>query len=247
MTNHYVVFSGGFDSTLMLINLIKKKLNYFRTYTDILNIISFIPSFVPEEKRKLEKQARDKILEKIREEFKIEFRIYTIEVNIDGQASSPLMPSVGKFMRGKTQPIFWICNVFAFVPFENDALLYFGYIKDDNPGPVIDAFNDILTQCQILLHKPMLYYKMPLIYVPKEQVIVSLFEYGIEYLDLCHMCEGFPKNDNKYCGVCDKCTGIKRVFYSILGNPKYKNNRKLRKWINTQLELINKGAEENGE
>ena len=128
-----VLFSGGFDSTLVLADLVKHANN-----TDIIYAVTIEHNITGTQKLRREYESQLLILRELRKQFpkvRIEHERISVESNWTvGDATNS---------RGLAQPIFWMCNLIPFL--ENNDSVYFGYNLNDQARVHIDHIKELFV------------------------------------------------------------------------------------------------------
>jgi hypothetical protein len=199
MTNHYLLWSGGYDSTSLLVKLGKESSEdnpvhvIDCNYTNGLNKNQY----------EAQKLAKIKILKILRSRgYHIEE--HQITVSIDGIAGANII-----------QPFWWITSALNVIP--DDSMLHLGYVSDDgfcSWGFKKEISEIFYSGCAIMGKKDvaLLYdYK----YVPKTIIIRNIKKAGL--YDICWTCERPIKKGRKYvaCNVCEKCQELKVANYAL--------------------------------
>ena len=183
---HIVVWSGGCDSTLILLDLIKKGVD--------VEVLVFETNFFGVNKAIYEENARFNILKEINKKIvvnkvKLDLEDYHNWGYINGNNGPYLF-----------QQPFMIAFSSIFGP--TDSILYFGYHKGDD---FFSASYDLLTGSNYflkILGNKNLKFSFPLRYMTKESIIRKLDSNGM--LELCHWCE-YPTNATDNSGRCNSC------------------------------------------
>lgn len=214
MTINICIFSGGFDSTLVLSQIFEKINN--ETPDERLLIISVIPNYSGKKKDR-EKTARESIIEYLSNTYdRVEYEISTIEIKYSDGIYRP------KMNRKLIQPITWLDGLMSSDIFNYNKLdtikIQMSYIKDDCAMvDRRDIENIIRSSFNIMWVenvKPSIQVLFPLAYYSKYEVIEKLI---IDYPELYNnatTCEdGFHDSDN--CGICHSCTELKWALIKI--------------------------------
>lgn len=163
MTRNVVFWSGGLDSTLVALQLLRAD--------TVVNLVTFIHDQIgSEEQQSKERLTRKHILEKLKSEFglKISHEEYTWYGHIRNSARL-------------NQATMWLCTSPLLLDDEDNA--YYGFLRRDDfwhyKVEFEDAFNAI---CKFMIIKCKLEY--PLQWEFKKNVIKKLKKLG--YYDLCY-------------------------------------------------------------
>lgn len=183
MPKHYVVWSGGLDSTLIMDELIKR--NY-----DPSAIVVYTDKF-GYDKRELEYSSRAAM----KSFWKKNIPTYTINLDI---------PFGGIFgaKGGIVQQPFMILNTFMFAP--DDSVLWFGYHRGDDLFSHDASITASLNSLKSVLGEKKVALEYPFRFSDKSSIVTECEERG--FVDLCHWCE-YPVygNQNNACGDCIPC------------------------------------------
>lgn len=196
----YVVWSGGADSTLLLHQLAKK----FGKSDKPVIAISFDHYMLGEDKLEKERESRKRIKEKFKgQNLFIEFQ----EVLITGQ----LWPN--SYNRGLPQANLWASMVTSYV--NEDAHIFFGYIRHDDIWHFFSEFQDHLNSaCKLLRRKMNFHY--PFQWTTKAEIIFEL--YIRELYDIVWYCErpdvGLNVNGHP-CGRCSSCESHRKALLEL--------------------------------
>ena len=208
-----VMFSGGADSTYLLLTLLDKVKNgILKKEQIILYYISH--TNISKRKVKKEKEAISKILEKINVDYGIRYEVN--EINVEHIMLSTESYDVS--YDGNVQSVFWIANVFPFLP--DNSLLSLGIISGDDAVISLHKLEhlvEILSSMYHIYDYQFLYEQKsknvslytPLIYKKKECIYSYLEDTG--YLDLIWVCE-MPTYDGEPCGLCKSCLSHKKAM-----------------------------------
>lgn len=201
-----VLFSGGFDSTLVLARLVKEA----EDNTSVC-AVTIDHNLTGTQKLRREYESQLLILRELRKQYpkiKIEHEVIHIESNwISGDSYNS---------RGLAQPILWLCNIIPLL--EEKATLYLGYNKDDQAILHETNINNLIAAaCQIQEGK-IIYTHWPLKYFTKTEVLKTLIEEFPYLVDLCTSCEAIRYEGEKVCGECVPCTHLKEALFNLTLN-----------------------------
>lgn len=201
-----VLFSGGFDSTLVLARLAKEAAD-----NSTVCAVTIDHNLTGTQKLRREYESQLLILRELRKQFpkiKIEQEVIHIESNwISGDSYNS---------RGLAQPILWLCNIIPLL--EDNDTLYLGYNKDDQAILHETNINNLISAaCQIQEGK-VIYTHWPLKYFAKTEVLKILIEEFPYLVDLCTSCEAISYEGEKVCGECVPCTHLKEVLFNLTLN-----------------------------
>lgn len=183
---HDVLFSGGFDSTLILL--------YLASMGKRINAISVSGTGV-KNMNEMEQKSRENIINKIQKDFSIEIEQSNINISINRTGKS------GFF----TQHLFTSA---AMTCTSGKSILYTGYIKEDTSNIRFKHLEDIVSSIDnffVKENKTILC--NPLYNFSKSDVIYSLMYSFPEYYDLVWTCQSPISLDDgiHQCMKCPKC------------------------------------------
>ena len=202
-----VLFSGGFDSTLVLADLVKHASD-----TDTIYAVTIEHNITGTQKLRREYESQLLILRELRKQFpkvRIEHERISIESNWTvGDATNS---------KGLAQPIFWMCNLIPFL--ENNDNVYFGYNLNDQARVHIDHIKELFkVACKFQSDKH-IEPKFPISYLDKTEVLRSLMGDYPYLIDHCITCESMTYDGTNVCGDCVPCTHLKQALFNISLEP----------------------------
>lgn len=223
--NNIVIWSGGFDSTYMLYNLIENG-----DIKDECDLVSLAVNMCGEKQISRECAARTQLLEVFKEKYpEISFRTHTINVTY------PEFPCCDLGSNGLSQPILWVCNLIPFI--DSGSRIYFGYISDDEAIPYLHINQDVVDLFIKYrdLHDVKIEY--PLKFWSKRLILTKVFKdtdnpIHNAMLKYCTTCENLLEND--YCGDCVPC---KNLIFSLL--QVIVHNQTNKELVNNVYEFMN--------
>lgn len=252
MMNHYVIFSGGFDSTLMLLQIIEENLKNLRNKSDKLFIVTFT-GCQGKVKSDKEIQARKLILEYIKKKY--DYEPTEIRINWDFNVyESENSPSMGQYVMGINQGIVWIGAISIFLEYDKENAIYIGYLKTDKAVLFMHELQQQLKWQCVLTRKFDTTLYAPLNEYRKEDIINELYDKHHDVIEYCITCES-DTYEGRYCGECDPCNTFKTALYTLLGRIYNENkdenefefdDKTIAKinWINGKLAAIESGHKE---
>ncbi|AMM44912.1 7-cyano-7-deazaguanine synthase [Bacillus phage SP-15] len=192
--NHYVIWSGGCDSTLLLYEVASK----YGTKEKPIKTISFESQFLQSNKVKTERYRRTRLL--------MEFKKRGLHIQNTTVVTSDKGEKYYPQQKGLAQAFLWVTQSLIYVGSDN---LYFGYIKGDD---FWQSYSDFYYACEylgrLLGHEPNLC--IPFRYDKKSTILNELHEHDL--YDLTWYCE-LPDEINQPCGRCNPCsTHLKALF-----------------------------------
>lgn len=198
-----VLFSGGFDSTLVLANLVKNASD-----TDTIYAVTLEHNITGTQKLRREYESQLLILRELRKQFpkvKIEHERIAIESNWTvGDVSNS---------KGLAQPIFWICNLIPFL--ENNDAVYFGYNLVDQARVHLKDIEDLFNIACRFQDNKNIKPRFPISYLTKVDVLRELITYYPYLVDYCITCESINYDGTNVCGSCMPCTHLKEALFSL--------------------------------
>lgn len=201
--NHIIVWSGGYDSTLVLLKFLKNK-----PKSDSIYIISHSHSLVGSPKNIRESEARSKILSKLEKDYHREIKHIEIKstISYSDNCNDLVSNSVGL-----AQPLMWILQTIPLIP--DDSTLYFGYLKDDQSVVFRNEIESIIRLGCSIQYNKRITVSFPLLVYTKYNVIRDLIILNPDYLDLCTTCESVDYTDN--CGYCESCVSLRKSLIEL--------------------------------
>ena len=195
---HYVVWSGGCDSTLILYNLC--------SLLDHPSVITCKPSWLGDEKIMMEKIARSNIKKFIESTHQRQVSIYeshSIELNVKTHTKA--------VNYGIVQPEMWLLQTLPFIP--NHSVVHFGYIQGDCFWYYKEKFLNIAKNTIMMLGKSDISISFPLRHTPKYEILSELMDIKDDdsnsLYDQCWWCElpmAVGKNPNEIIHTkCERC------------------------------------------
>ncbi|MCK5020091.1 MAG: hypothetical protein KAS32_23760 [Candidatus Peribacteraceae bacterium] len=192
-----VSWSGGVDSTAILIDLFSKKIPFETIYVKLPN---------NDIQQEYELRARKKLLKKLTKLFgnyHIKDHIITF-VGMLAPANKISSP----------QPYVWATSIAFDIDLTKYSEIIFGYIKEDDFWHTKIKFESLLKSAYELLYLGKIIPKIsyPLEWVSKAEVISNYYEYDddvYKLLKFASYCENIK--NNSICGECKKCKDMKQL------------------------------------
>lgn len=234
MRHHIMSFSGGFDSTLLLLYFLEEvsahskknknkelkyntpfmlKINDFDTTENKIILVSVTHDSIGNVKNLKEYHAREKIINLCKKKYP-DVKIDHIKINISLNTTSTLNGNTGL-----AQPMIWLSSIMPFM--HEDDILYFGHIKNDAEVLIHDSINKIIsgfTELQypyISTSNHKIKVSCPLMTLSKEDVLFNLYNIDKDIFESCVTCESF-KNESTVCGICHTCMNLKSALLSLM-------------------------------
>lgn len=200
----FLLFSGGFDSTLLLAELVSHA-------KDGECITAFSLDYGITGEAKLRREYESQLLI-IRELNKLYPKV-TIKheiVNIYFNYGRDYIQNV----KGLVQPIFWISNM---IPFLKDGdELYLGYIREDQAILQEQNIYDLFNAANRIQENKDIYLKLPNKYYDKCDIIEQLISNYPSLVEYCISCEDEYYNGiGKVCGKCVPCMHLKQALLQL--------------------------------
>ena len=201
-----ILFSGGFDSTLVLARLVKEA-----AYNSTVCAVTIDHNLTGVQKLRREYESQLLILRELRKQYpkiKIEHEVIHVESNwISGNSYNS---------SGLSQPILWLCNIIPLL--KDEDTLYLGYNQNDQAILHEANINNLISAaCQIQEGK-VIHTHYPLKYFSKTEVLKTLIEEFPYLVDLCTSCESTRYEGEKLCGECIPCTHLKEALFNLTLN-----------------------------
>lgn len=201
-----MLFSGGYDSTLVLARLVKEAEDNSTVYA-----VSIDHNLTGTQKLRREYESQLLILRELRKQFpkiKIEHEVIHVESSwITGDAYNS---------RGLAQPIFWLCNIIPIL--EHKDTLYLGYNQNDQAILHEKNINNLVKAACKIQEDKIIYTHYPLKYFSKTDVVKTLMEEFPYLIELCTSCEAVIYEGEKVCGECIPCTHLKEALFNLTLN-----------------------------
>lgn len=202
-----VAYSGGYDSTLTLANLMDSA-----NSDDEIVAVSIVHYNTGEAKLRREQESRIITVDRLREMYpKIKLSTMEIMVNV------PWRLGDGANNRGLSQPIFWVCNLIPLV--KDGDEVYLSYIKDDQAMiHMSDIFRMWNSALKIQDNKNVKLI-IPNRYLTKQDVFRNMFMKYPNLVDSCISCESLDYQGRKsVCGYCEPCRHTKMALTNLVIN-----------------------------
>ena len=188
---HYVMWSGGCDSTLLLYELLEaygpERVVAISYKYPWLHDIKYQNEVKHREAFKAEMKKRDPKYANIRH---IEFNIAQNAINGE---------YINVNTRGLPQAVAWLLSIPLHVT--SGSYVYDGTIKDDDLVLFMEGYHEIFRGIRKVLCKDIIL-RQPYLLLNKYQIIEKLINYGL--YDLVWYCE-MPKAIEELCGNCVPC------------------------------------------
>lgn len=228
-----VVWSGGFDSTFVLLDECDKA-NKDPSNIYIQCVTTSFDNTGPT-KNAREKDARDKIKRYISRTYpSVHIKYANLEMKWDNNGYR-----FNSDNDGISQPVIWICSLLPLL--DRDTTVKFGYIKSDDAMSsrfkqdvvaLFDAANKLVGK-NIKLEFPLECYD-------KNYVISYLMNDVTEVFEYCTSCENPGTNDK--CGHCVPCQHIRETLIKLCvdGSPSTRKSatRYLKDWFDIDVTVV---------
>lgn len=200
-----VLYSGGCDSTIVLHDLLKERIQNYSAS----NITALAINHAQVPANTQNKAARLSFIEEMKSR-ELDKCFHYQEVNIDGSAN---VGGIGEY--GLSQPIVW--STLAMLYIQNNETIYFGYHAGDDFWLHKNAFEDaIMNICKVCNKTIKIEY--PLRQDNKSDIIKKLKSRGL--YDMCWYCE-YPVSSQSSskgyepCGNCVPCRTHRTALWQI--------------------------------
>lgn len=204
---HFVMWSGGCDSTLLLYEVLE-------TYgVENVVAVSYNYPWLLKNKRESERIHRNAFKQKMatRNSSWAAASINHMEFDISMNTISGKMQDI--YGAGLPQAVAWLLSVPICA--REDSYIYTGAIKCDDLTLQLNSYHEMFTGIANTLNRK-IYLREPFLYMTKANVIEKLIRYGI--YDSTWHCE-IPKDVNTPCYECVPCkTHITALTELSLGN-----------------------------
>lgn len=202
-TRKIVLFSGGYDSTLLLARLVCEA-----RAGETICAVSVEHNLTGMQKLRREYESQLLILRELRLQFpkiKIEHEVIKVESNwVSGDTGNS---------RGLAQPILWLCNTIPLL--EDGDTIYFGYLQSDQAMLHELHINNLLEAACSIQEGKKINTHYPLKYFTKTDVLNTLINEFPYLVDFCTSCEGVRYEGEAVCGTCVPCTHLKEALLNI--------------------------------
>lgn len=192
-SKHYVMWSGGCDSTLLLYEVLE-------TYgPDNVIAVSYNYPWLLKEKAKSEEIHRKAFKAKLMTMNKTYAgkHINQLEFTIDMTCVSGSFQNI--YGAGLPQAVAWLLSIPICA--KDNAYIYTGAIKSDDLTLQLEAYHEMFSGISKTLNRK-IYLREPYLYLTKSNVIEKLIRYGI--YDSTWHCE-IPSDVNTPCYECVPC------------------------------------------
>lgn len=216
-----LLFSGGFDSTLVLADMCNSAKAGSTIYA-----VTIDHNITGTQKLRREYESQLLILRQLRKQYSditIHHEIIKVESNW----------TVGDAVncRGLSQPIFWVCNILPFLE-DNDSL-YIAYNKEDQAILHEQNIREMFSSALKIQECKNVELYFPIKYFEKTEVIERLLTNYLDIAQYCVSCEADFYNRGKLCGECVPCKHLKQALFNIS-----LNNESLRETVNEWLSSL---------
>lgn len=201
-----LLYSGGFDSTLMLADLMRDA----REEDEII-AVSVIHNLTGMCKHRREYESQILCIRELKKRFpkaRLTHEIIRVES----------MWNIGSTYncKGLAQPIFWMCNIIPLL--EDGDAVYTGYIKGDDAMEHLDELYQMWHYALKFQDGKDVCLKLPHRHKSKEEIIVELIANYDYLVDHCVSCESEVFDGVSVCGDCVPCKHLKSALVQIIMN-----------------------------
>ena len=191
----FVVWSGGYDSTILLLQELEKH--------KTVNTISITFPGYNEKKAKIEAQKRKELVEWVNKKYG--WKVIENHVDLRANRGKRKLFPCGDAIQQHS----WLFIVLLFAP--RGSTIKFGYIRGDDALAGEKYLSETFNSANHFLGKK-LKYEFPLRYHPKHEILKGLKSW--KALKFCWTCEE-PTKTNKACGRCNTCINLKMAKYRL--------------------------------
>lgn len=205
MPRKVVVFSGGYDSTLALANVVLQA----NPKEDEVVALSFIHHSTGDTKLLREQEARVLILKELREHYpKVHLKQMEVDIRIPWDLGS------GANSKGLSQPIFWVCNTIPLLK-EGD-IVYLGYIQSDQAMVHLDDIRSMWQHALAIQEYKLVKLELPNKMGSKAEILTALMKRFPYLIDYCTSCESMGTMlGHERCGQCVPCMHMIEALMGI--------------------------------
>ena len=189
-----MLFSGGYDSTYLLNDLMKNE--------DEITILSIKSNTLSKGKVLREEKARKRILDYLKAKY---YNCAVIETEVEVNFSHVSSHGLG-------QPLMWLPFMYLLVSEEYE--FNFSYICDDQAITHIDDFKKILETAGNFQKGTKIITKFPLRYFYKRDIISRLVHEDKFLFENATSCEGIDEED--FCGECVPCKCLRSTLIDLI-------------------------------
>lgn len=198
-----ILYSGGFDSTCVLADLVKSA-----SENDTIVAVTIQHQLTGVSKLRREYESQIMAIRELRKKFPDVTLIHEI-IQVNSQWNS------GETFnsRGLSQPIFWICNLIPLL--EDGDEVYIGYNKDDQALLHEDNIRGMWNHMLKIQEYKNIQINFPLKYFTKTDVLKYIIEEYDFLIEACISCENDFYKGNEVCGECVPCTHLKQTLFNL--------------------------------
>lgn len=229
--HHYVMWSGGTDSTLLLYELLD-------TYgAEYVHAISYNYPWLYEDKYQSEKVYREKFIEKMKTKGSRYYPFSYNEFNttVESYVGDNIHPLYGN-RPSYPQAVAWLLSVGPYIP--DRSYIYTGAILDDDLSFRREYYREMFTgMCGVLGKYLML--REPYALLKKHEILDKLIEYDL--YDCTWFCELPPNGPETKCCKCNPCLLHMRSLSALdNGYTKFKVSEDVRMKASSELKKMEK-------
>ena len=205
MTQHYVIWSGGLDSTVLLDQVIKNNSQ------DTINTITIDHDQVNQDQKKLEKKARERYTQYIQKQ-----RWYK---GIDRQNVITINATYGILPCGYDQAVTWLIYSLPYIYDYSKSIVHFGYIKHDDFWHGRYQFIKAFENLTALKNEAELSFDLE--WMTKAEILKYA---NTELPKGCYWYCEYPRKWGKGYRICGTCSSCKRHHMAEYELEKYYSN-----------------------
>jgi 7-cyano-7-deazaguanine synthase in queuosine biosynthesis len=187
--SHFVIWSGGVDSTIVLCHVAKK----YGTQDNPVHSIYLDHHQIDPLKKEIEKERRRVILQRAAFNKNLHIVDHIVTVKSDGPQTSHTQSM------SNIQGYLWLAMLMPY--FKHNSNVYMGAIREDDSLIYIHEFNAMIKAANTLLNSSLELF-IPLKHLYKHEAIQEINR--LELYDHIWYCES-PAIDRSACGRCSSC------------------------------------------
>lgn len=242
-----VMWSGGFDSTLLIAKLLREGRKVMA--------LTFVNEAQSREQRIKEESARDDLIPILKSLYPNGFEYYSTNVphtdvpvaydkytdydesDVNESYQSPVLSK-----QRNCQPVFWLGSLAMYLPYiPNDSEIMFSYISSDHTLEHIDHIKAAISNMANILDKNFVV-KFPLRRYVKSSVLHELYDINPKLFEACVSCEYPSFTYRKQCRICGCCIAVRNAIINLSDDTSVPNTgpdsvwpKYLRNWFGLEL------------
>ena len=242
-----VMWSGGYDSTLLVAKLLKEGRRVLA--------LTFVNDAQSREQRIKEESARDELIPILQSLYPKGFEHYSMKVphtdvpveyykytDYDDSDTSETYQSPVLSRQRNCQPVLWLGSLAMYLPYiPNGSEIIFSYIATDRTLVNLAHIEAVISSMANILDKNFVV-KFPLRHYLKSSVLHELYDINPKLFEACVSCEYPSFMYRKQCRICGCCTAVRDAIINLSTDTGVPNTgpdsvwpRYLRKWFGLEL------------